>query len=250
MRKQKYLIILIAIIFIMLVAIRNIDDIELNEIYKVSYPVNVNNQMSDNGADYPEFAVLTDDKTKVLELKSDFVKIEFKDKEGWIPKWYLSEEAKTVNIVKPYLRILKEEMKTHYYPNDKALSYEHNILEGKVCKVIAEYEDWYNITFVNYAEPYFDNAWIKKVDTFSYDKEKVREGYLVKDVSIYKTNIEKNKFWIDPNSSTINGQIIINYTFEGFYYIYGRGGRAGYINIVDFKPIESTEYLQDNYLIY
>lgn len=112
-----------------------------------------------------------DDMVIVKEIKDDFAKIDFRDKEGWVLKWYLTKtlENEITQINKePFEKVISKDSLFYTFPDEnKSKGYE--IKSGEVVHIMAEYMDWYCIELIEYENKTFVDKWVKKSNTIDLE---------------------------------------------------------------------------------
>lgn len=211
-------------------------NLEVGNYYKVNYELYANNESTINGADTPEFVINTNTFVLLIQLDGKFAKVKYNNNFGWIPAWYLSDEAQNVNFLPPFLLITKGQSNLYLYPQgDNAYDKSYNIQEGRTVKIMAEFNNWYLINFLRYDNPEFDPLWINKDKTTTYDVNIVKEGYLKENTVFYSKNGIKT-------DESIEGYVIITSEENGLYKVKGTGGQNGYIKKSDFIPFDLETY--------
>jgi len=185
----------------------------------------------------------------VVNIKGAYANIKKDDKEGWIPLWYLTEQTSKIIEIKPVNKIIKKESTLYIFPIDinpddnPDIDKDLTLFEGSVVRVIREYEDWYNVVFVQYEAGNWGDRWIKKDSVEEFSPEKSKEGIVRKGAPIYddKFNVLKGISY-DNGRAKIQSEIITE-NMDAFYYISGVAGFNGYIKKSDFIP---NPFYEDN----
>ena len=207
------------------------DDLEDN--YEIPIDLPVNSEPKLNSGQNPVFNIKKDYKVKTIEENSDYVKISFEEKIGWIPKWYLSISPKEISIKESYALVSSKPGKYFLYPNSEQPMYNdvnNDYFEGKFFKVIAEYKEWVCVKFITYDCPWYDLHWIKKDTTTNYDEKIVQEGFLDKETISY-TDTGK------LSDISIQGFVFIIESKDDLYHVISPGGMDTFIKKTDFKPV-------------
>lgn len=169
----------------------------------------------------------------VEETKGDFVRIKSGDKTGWIPAWYLSDNAKDIVDRKPYLMIIKDTTPLWLYPNEQEPDMYCFLSEGRVVQVAGTYKDWCRVNFMTLEASNWGDRWVKKADTIPYDPKYSKEGIVKEGATFYDEKFEvKDGYtsYVQINSGELINNGVIYYQFTGV------GGFDGYIKKDDFIP--------------
>lgn len=214
----------------------SIFDLEIGNYYKLKHELYANNECTENGADMPVFVIDANEPVLLLELEGKFAKVEYNSNSGWIPAWYLSDEAKNVNLLSPFLLLTKEKAGLYLYPEgDIAYDNTYHIEEGRVIMVMAEYKNWYLANFLRYDCPEYDLLWINKDKTIAYSVDMAKEGYLNENTFL----CTKEGIMTDE---IIEGYVIITSNEKDLYKVTGAGGQGGYIRKSDFLHFDLNTF--------
>jgi hypothetical protein len=207
----------------------SIFNLDVDSYYKTNVELYANNEAAENGADDPEFTIKANESVLLLQLEGEFAKVKYNDTFGWIPAWYLSDEAQDINFPPPFLLLAKEKANLSLYPLGN-IAYDRNyyLQEGKIVKVMAEFNAWYLVDFLRYDNPEYDLLWINKDKTIAYDVTKAKEGYLKEGATLYsKEGVITDEI--------IEGYVIITSKENDLYKVNGAGGQNGYVKKSDFE---------------
>lgn len=135
-------------------------------------------------------------------------------------------KGSTSSVEHKYMVVTKHVLASPVPTSDSAM---YDLNPGKVVKLVAETEEWYQIEFFAYAEPIEGEKWVKKEVLAEYDPQLVKEGYLKQDALIYdEQGIVKERG--QHNTIFIVGE-------KGdLYEINAPGGIWGFIRKADFVP--------------
>lgn len=205
-------------------------EIRIGEKYTIPLELNVGERPDIIGAECPVFTTELKIEYEVNKIDGGFAQIRYGSQIGWIPLWYLTEEASKVIRIEPILMNVSNPAKIYIYPNAQTPLYSDFLEQGKVVKVKAEYNNWCLIDYITYDCPYFDPAWIKKEHLTDYLPESSIEGY-VKEGTVFINKEEE-----------VSKIVIIKRELDDLYFIYGAGGQSGYIKQSDFIPYDITSF--------
>lgn len=214
----------------------SIFNLEVGNYYEVVHQLHANNESAENGADTPEFNINANESVLLIQLEGKYAKVEYKDNFGWIPAWYLSDEAQNVILLSSFLLTTKEQSDLYLYPEgDIAYDKSYYLEEDRIVKVMAEFKTWYLVDFLRYDNPEYDLLWISKDKTTAYTADIAKEGYL-RENAVFCT---KEGILTDES---IEGYITIISEENGLYKIKGTGGQRGYIKKSDLLHFDLDTY--------
>ncbi len=207
-------------------------EIIIGEKYAICLELNVGERSDIIGAEPPVFTTELKIEYEVNKIDGDFAQIRYGSQIGWIPLWYLTEEAGEVRRIEPILMNISNPAKIYLYPNAQTPLYsdDHFLRQGKVVKVKAEYNNWCLIDFITYDCPYFDPTWVKKEHLTDYLPESSIEGY-----------VKGGTVFINKEEEVLK-YVIIEEEMDDSYLVYGAGGQYGYIRQSDFIPYDITSF--------
>jgi SH3-like domain-containing protein len=187
------------------------------------------------------YAFLTDGLTEYERQNEEngFVQIRNQDQIGWVPEWYVLEDGDTERAitVNPYEMIVAVDSQYYLYPGEADRT-ANQLDKGSVVQIQKEFQDWYGIEFINYAEPMEGDKWIKKDALKPYEAEQAREGYAWNNrngIVIYNERNEEKEYWDIPLP------VVILSEMDEMYEIGSTGGNHGWIHKRDFIPNPFTE---------
>jgi hypothetical protein len=187
------------------------------------------------------YAFLTDGLTEYERQNEEngFVQIRNQDQIGWVPEWYVLEDGDTERAitVNPYEMIVAVDSQYYLYPGEADRT-ANQLDKGSVVQIQKEFQDWYGIEFINYAEPMEGDKWIKKDTLKPYEAEQAREGYAWNQtlgVQIYDDNGAEKEYADYPLPAKIVSDA------GNHYEIVSSGGLHGWIHKGDFIPNPFTE---------
>ena len=219
----------------------NLFSIQLGNKYKVKNSYTLKPEPVSVYGDTSKPLIITDkDEEYIVEsINSKYVKIKSNGKEGWIPGWYLTEEASKVKKSESVFKLIKNSTSLSIYPNE--INPEDNkdpnliltLEEGCVVKVIGEYNDWYNVKFIQYVAGIWGDRWIKKETSTDYDYRLSKEGLTKSGTTIYDMGLNQTEESYHGVARVKSEKINDKGTF---YLIRGIAGVNGYIKKEDFNP--------------
>lgn len=178
----------------------------------------------------PVFLAFPNREYEVLETKGAFTHIALDGMTGWIPSWYVIQDAAGGKVaeVTPYEMLVPKIVKYSLYPGEPEPS-GFELWAGKVVRVHKTYEDWVAVAVITYDSFYVGDKWLPKSALIPYDPTAAKEGRLKQGAAVYD---EKGRTK-DPLSSD---PIFIEGESNGRYRISSTGGYTGYIEKPDFVP--------------
>ncbi|MBW5446023.1 hypothetical protein GE107_08110 [Cohnella sp. CFH 77786] len=150
--------------------------------------------------------------------------------EGWIPKWYLTEDDKDrAEKVEPYEMIVKTPVAFRMYPGEpKPSGFE--LEPGKVLQVTARYGEWMRVNIVTYDSPYAGDKWVPASALEAWDPAKAKEGFLKPGATVYREDGQTIDAPPALEPIWIQGEV------GGRYQFHAPGGYIGYVDKKDFIP--------------
>lgn len=178
---------------------------------------------------------------KKYEISSQsgiYIKIVLNDKSGWIPEWYAINDNSISDANGEEFRLIDKETALYLVPEvSNQYTDPLTIKKGQVVKIKREYNDWYDVEFVQYEAMNPGERWIKKDSTIQFSDEKCMEGIVKVSSLIYDNDFLVRKGdSFDNNPVRVVKKLEKPSTTEIYYEVSGASGFDGLIKESDFVP--------------
>lgn len=165
---------------------------------------------------------------EMLERIGEWVRVRSGDSEGWIPRWYLSEDAsEPVADVAMGFKVLNGDIAGRLYPDGPEIDY-WIMSAGIQVKPLKEWSGWYEVGRFTFSAPGIHTAWIPKSLVSEKGAVESRIGVLKTGAIVF--NVREFDRIGQAKAEPLDGEMIvlIGEKREGYVLVESHGGWAAW----------------------
>lgn len=119
----------------------------------------------------------------VLETRGEWVHIRQGNAEGWLPRWYIWDNADPVKEVDSDYLVLNRPADGLLYPEGPQIT---SLSKGKLLLPLKEWKGWVQVQIIVYSIPAVMTAWIQKSNLSPPGTVSPSEGFLKQGARVYE----------------------------------------------------------------
>lgn len=157
----------------------------------------------------------------VLETRGEWVRIRQGNAEGWLPGWYILDNADPVKDVDSDYLVLNRPVDGLLYPEGPQIT---SLSKGKLLLPLKEWKGWVQVQIIVYNIPAVMTAWIQKSNLSPVSTASPSEGFLKQGARVYEVEKFEEIARSASTEAAYDMPVCLRQAKGGYLYVEAAGG--------------------------